>query len=492
MLQQADKNQILAAAKEGDINTIQQYSSQTIQQTTDSSGCTPLHWAAGSNHLPLLQYLLNPNPTPIFQPNHAVASRKAKGRTALHYACRNGHLDIVKVLLLQYNADPRARAKHGVTPFQLAVWQNHLPICQYLTREIGIEPKLEVNDFGCGILHWMGICPLKRADHIVDMAKWIMEHEGMDVCKVQNQGRTVLHKASWGGHFELVRYLHSVHGMYDDTKDHAGNYAADLADMANTDRHLNIANYLRRDCSLEYRKSCQALGLDREIMLGMERNIAQDLIRKAYLDKAKGSHPDKRRGDESSREEFQAVKKAYDHLMKGGVDKKQKNPMHSIHMMLEIQKQAETRHSHQNQQDNNNNQDCKTDIDEENESNDLKFFKPRLIAVLLEYGEKGIHLSNIPKVWEKVWPNDAFPLIPISSSTCNNDSGASKKQQASSKRRRKKGELLRLIESRCGDVITVIRDTDTGILIKPRNVFRKDVAQCVTEMGAISISVESS
>ena len=69
MLQQADKNQILAAAKEGDINTIQQYSSQTIQQTTDSSGCTPLHWAAGSNHLPLLQYLLNPNPTPIFQPN---------------------------------------------------------------------------------------------------------------------------------------------------------------------------------------------------------------------------------------------------------------------------------------------------------------------------------------------------------------------------------------------------------------------------------------
>jgi len=402
---------------------------------------------------------------------------------------------MVKVLLLQYNADPHSRAKHGVTPFQLAVWQNQLHICQYLTSEIvGIEPKLEVNDFGCGILHWMGICPLKRADNIVDMAKWIMEHEGMDVCKVQNQGRTVLHKASWGGHFELVRYLHLVHDMYDDTKDHAGNYAADLADMANTDGHVDIANYLRRECSIEYRKSCKVLGLDREEMLGMERNsnIAQDLIRKAYLDKAKGSHPDKRLGEseserESSREEFQAVKKAHDHLMRGGVDKKQKNPMHSIHMMLEVQKQAETRHQNQIDQDNNA-EDGKGknngNEENENESDDLKFFKPRLIAVLLEYGEKGIHLSNIPKVWEKVWPNDAFPLI----TTCN-DSNASKKQTSSnSKRTRKKGELLRLIESRCGDVITVIRDPDTGILIKPRNVSRKDVAQCVTEqIEAISI-----
>jgi hypothetical protein len=136
--------QILTAVKEVEINT--------IQQTTDSSGCTPLHWAAGSNHLPLPQHLLNPSPTPLFQPNYALSPRKAKGRSALHYACRNWHLDVVKVLLLQHTADPHARAKYGVTPFQLAVWKNHLHVYQYMTREIGNESKLEVNDFESSIL----------------------------------------------------------------------------------------------------------------------------------------------------------------------------------------------------------------------------------------------------------------------------------------------------------------------------------------------------
>jgi len=464
--QESEKKQILAASKEGDVNIMQQFPPQTIQQATDSSGCTPLHWAAGSNHLPLLHYLLNPNPTPIFLPNHAVSSRKAKGRTALHYACRNGHLDVVKVLLLQYDADPHARAKHGVTPFQLAVWQNHLHICQYLATDIGIvQPRLEINDFGCGILHWMGICPLKRADNIVEMAQWIMGHEGMDVGKVQNQGRTVLHKASWGGHFELVKYLHEVHGMDDDTKDQAGNYAADLADMANTEGHEQIANYLRRECSVEYRRSCDLLGLDREVILVMERNAAQDIIRRAYLDKAKECHPDKR-NQSSNGEEFQAVKKAYEHLMKGGVDAEQKNPMHSIHMMLEVQKQVERRHVDGERK--------QSGVEEKmpKDSNDFRLFKPRLIAVLLEYGEKGIHLSNVTKVWEKVWPNDPFPLIKEEKNVT---------QGNNCKRTRKKGQLLRFIESHCGDVITVIRDQDTGILIKPRNVSREDVAQFVTE-----------
>jgi len=148
--------------------------------------------------------------------------------------------------------------------------------------------------------------------------------------------------------------------------------------------------------------------------------------------------------------------------------------------MLEVQKQAESRHTiiiidgeKKNQSD---------AIEEVDECNDLKLFKPRLIAVLLEYGEKGIHLSNIPKVWEKVWPNDPFPLIK------EEEKKNAKQDDCKRKGKRKKGQLLRLIESRCGDFITVIRDQDTGILIKPRNVSRKDVAQCVTEqIGTLSI-----
>lgn len=361
-----EKVKILNAAKEGDIDIIQKYPTHKLQSITDSSGCTILHWACGNNHLPLLRHLLI---SQIFEPDIAVKSRKAKGRTPLHYAARNGHLEIVKTLVEEYGANIFVRAKHGVTAFQLAVWQNQLHVCQYLASK-GVVPKQEVNDFGCGIIHWMGISPLKRTSpqsviadtsddfhhdigtdnettSIVQLARWIFSQEGIDIKMRQSQGRTVLHKASWGGHFDLVKYLHEEHGMYDDIKDHAGNYAADLCDMANTKRHSVIATYLRRECSLEFRDSCDVLGLDRERMLsllgsetdsdGKERQkieSVEDIIRRAYLSRAKECHPDKKGHDH----DFQAVKKAYEHLRSGGLATKQQNPMHSIHLMLEVQK----------------------------------------------------------------------------------------------------------------------------------------------------------
>ena len=208
-----DRSVILNAAKFGDLNLIKQYKLKTLQSIADGSGCTILHWACGNSHLDLVHYLIQAK---VFDVDIAVKSRKAKGRTPLHYACRNGHLEIVKTLVEEYGANTHARAKHGVTPFQLAVWQNRLEICKYLTERGGIIPRNEVNDFGCGIIHWMGIAPKERSEAVVSLAKWIFSQEGIDIRMRQSQGRTVLHKASWGGHYDLVRYLHEEHGMYDD------------------------------------------------------------------------------------------------------------------------------------------------------------------------------------------------------------------------------------------------------------------------------------
>jgi hypothetical protein len=36
-------------------------------------------------------------------------------------------------------------------------------------------------------------------------------------------------------------------------------------------------------------------------------------------------------------------------------------------------------------------------------------FKARLIAVLLEYGDQGLDLSNVQKKWKQVWPTVVFP-----------------------------------------------------------------------------------
>ena len=549
-----DKQTILDAAKSGDLHTIQAYYRYSnsndndndngndknksnnprkipLQFIKDSSGCTILHWACGNNHLPLVQYLLDneteknkdndgtPKPTRtgtgtgigigIFHVDDFVTSRKAKGRTGLHYAARNGHLDIVKVLVEVYGANIHARAKHGVTPFQLAIWQNRLDVCKYLVNGNGngndgnngnginrIVPKLEVNDFGCGIIHWMGIMPLKRSEGIVTLAKWIFSQDGIDIRMKQSQGRTVLHKASWGGHLDLVKYLHEVHEMYDDTKDHAGNYAADLCDMANTKNHDAISLYLRKECSLEYKESCEILGLDRKVLLplplplssmndnnhynddnsndhGNKSSVGTDkyknMVRSAYLSKAKECHPDKR-GDN---DDFQSIKKAYEHLMNGGAAVQQKNPMHSIHLMLEVQK---NRNIMKDIGNDNSTHPCSVNVNMEDE---MKLFKPRLISVLLEYGEKGISLSNIPKVWDKVWPQNPFPQ---STSTCSKETkNGNGTGNGKSKRKRKKGELLRLLQDHAEDVIDVIRQEDKGILIVPKNISHRDVTQFVSE-----------
>jgi len=452
---QSDETIILNAAKTGNLSIIQQYPPKILQSTSDSSGCTILHWASGNNHLHLLDHLLT---TKLFHPDTTVKSRKAKGRTPLHYACRNGHLGIVKTLVENYNADMHARAKHGVTPFQLAVWQNQLHVCKYLTFQ-GIIPKEEVNDFGCGIIHWMGIMPSKRCENILQLAKWIFAQDGIDIRLRQNQGRTVLHKASWGGHFDLVKYLHKEQGMDDDVKDLAGNYAADLCDMANTENHNQIAFYLRKECSSEYRHSCELLGLDRDFVLGLDRDTGREEIRKAYLLKAKECHPD--RGGDSYNAEFQLAQKAYEHLMGDGISKKQKNPAHSIDLLLEMQKSDENVNM----------------LDDE-----MKLFKPRLLSVLLEYGEKGIDLSNLIKVWDKIWPDVPFPLV--------DDKPKPAQGTTNSKRKRKKGQLLRLIEEHAGDVINVIRHEDTpgSILIAPKNIAHKDVQQLLSERREVDIA----
>ena len=450
---------LLDAAKKGDIETIRTHAdhrswsrtstsiyseishSQLLASITDSSGCTLLHWSAGNGHTDVTEYLLKE----VYHnnPNVPVRKSKAKGRTPLHYACRNGHLEIVRLLVEEYDADVSFKAKHGVTPFQLAIWQNQLEVCKYLVDRCGVIVKDEVNDFGCSVVHWCGIVPMSRLHNensIIELFKWIISHEGVDINAKQNQGHTILHKASWGGHLHLVRYLHLVHGMMDVHVDHAGNYAADLADMANTTKHAEIALYLRRDASLEFQKSCRILGVNQ--MDYINGNWDKDELRKTYLSLAKDVHPD-RGVDDGSR--FQELKRAYEHLVTGGVATKQSNPTHCVNLLLEMKRNRST-------SGNEVNEEKKL----EEGSDEMNLFKTRLVSVLLEYGTKGLDLSNLIRKWNQVWPHNPFPLV---------------------ERQRKKGQLLRFLQDHAGDTFTVMRKQSTGsIFIVPKDISREEVA----------------
>jgi hypothetical protein len=290
---------------------------------------------------------------------------------------------VVHVLVGELGASVDTRAKHGVSPFQLSVWQNRLDICQVLVEEQGVDPA-QVNDFDCGAIHWIGLCPSNLADGpncegelLLPLAKWLLTLPGVDFSIHQRQGHSAMHKAAWGGHVALLRWLRDEIGLLDEAQDFAGNYAADLADMANDERHTKVAEYLRRECSSARAQSCAVLGVS------IESNA--DEVRKAYLVKAKQLHPD-RLSEDTDAHYFDQVKQAYEHLTKESGVGKQSNPAHSLKLMLEVRGGDEKR-----------------ELEEED------FFKARLIAVLLEYGDKGLDLSNVRRKWNQVWPGTPCP-----------------------------------------------------------------------------------
>ncbi|KAG7348127.1 ankyrin repeat domain protein [Nitzschia inconspicua] len=493
---------LLEAARDGRLEVLQQQQQQQqqhyqstkgqnnnklLREVTCTSGCTLLHWAAGANQIRILEYLTgtgtvktqhdNEETKPITDPifdsvDCPIQHRKAQGRTPLHYSCRNGHLETTR-WLIQRGANPHHKAKHGVTPFQLAVWQNHLAVCRYLVQECHVIPAHEINDFDCGPFHWLGIAPVERANFnnsnsennnsennncgtgdssyedgrdLLPLAEWLAKQQpNVDVTKKQRQGHSALHKASWGGHLALVQYLHIHFDMMDDTPDHAGNYAASLADMAQTARHDTVARYLRTECSVERRHSCALLGVPLE---------ATDVeIRRAYLQKARELHPDKQQQQQprdgtttpttenhNDDETFHQIQRAYKHLMEEQGRGTQRNPAHSLPLMLQLA-------------NNNNNNNYNVIAAGEDTINDQisddgsSFFKAKLLAVLLEYGDKGMDVSNIKKKWNQVWG------VPFPEPKPNQN-----------RKNKKKSSLSDLLLERAGDVIRVDRDRVTGTI----------------------------
>merc|ERR1712183_91452 len=87
---------------------------------------------------------------------------------------------------------------------------------------------------------------------------------------------------------------------------------------------------------------------------------------------------------------------------------------------------------------------------------DATCFKARLIAVLLEYGDKGLDVSNVKKKWKQVWPKEPFP-----------DTTDSVKNR--------KIPLAEFLKEHAGDVIELIYD-QSGVRVLPKHCSQQTVA----------------
>ncbi|KAF4629184.1 hypothetical protein G7Y89_g8969 [Cudoniella acicularis] len=190
----------------------------------DNDEQTALHMTTQLNYEPLVQLLLNQG---------AEASAKDnEGLTPLHIAARDGHIGIVKILLLSPGTDVSAGNNAGVTPLHLASFQGYEEMAKFLlshgadaSAKVGLGWNTLIIAASCGqeaivrlLLPQPGIKISERGylgqsalyssaekGH-VEVVKLLLEH-GADVLGKDDEEQTALHIAAQNGHAEVVKTL---------------------------------------------------------------------------------------------------------------------------------------------------------------------------------------------------------------------------------------------------------------------------------------------
>lgn len=97
----------------------------------DSSGRSPLHFAAAGGNLTMVSTLI--------RSGLAVRAKNNKGSEPLHFAAKGGH-DHIVAQLLEAGADPSAKNNAGSTPLLIAANSGHMAVGVKL-MEAGADPN---------------------------------------------------------------------------------------------------------------------------------------------------------------------------------------------------------------------------------------------------------------------------------------------------------------------------------------------------------------
>jgi ankyrin repeat protein len=119
-------------------------------------------------------------------------------RTAMHVACAEGRIDVVK-LLMKKRADPRVQDRWGNEPLYDAIIQGHYPVVQLLAAAgvlLSDEAKTSLEFKLCSICSSGATA---RAELLV--------RSGVSANACDYDHRTALHLAASDGHVDTVEYL---------------------------------------------------------------------------------------------------------------------------------------------------------------------------------------------------------------------------------------------------------------------------------------------
>ena len=253
--------------------------------TKDNDGDTPLHYACDYSHPHIVQYLLSTGKvdplaknkygeTPMYKQDynsklpllHLAAThgwmdividlitkykcdtncKDSHGRTPLHNAVRNNHLEVVRYLINEQHCDPMTRDNKGDTPLHIACKHRHPHIVQYLLSTGKVDPlaknkKGKTPIFNGDDTNTQPLLHLAAHHGWMDIVIDLITKYKCDANGKDSHGCTPLYYAASNNHLQVVRYF--INEQYCDpmTRDNDGDTPLHVACCHS---HLNITQYL--------------------------------------------------------------------------------------------------------------------------------------------------------------------------------------------------------------------------------------------------------
>lgn len=138
---------------------------------------------------------------------HNPLDKDKDGNSALHYAARNGQLNVVEYFVSELGCNPADPGNKGNTSLHFAALGGHLAIVQYLLSDGGVEALCQT-DRGITPLHYA--CFLGYSDIVMELVQSISQYLHDQDCNAvcaNAEKITPLHLAAAGGHLSIIKYL---------------------------------------------------------------------------------------------------------------------------------------------------------------------------------------------------------------------------------------------------------------------------------------------
>lgn len=180
----------------------------------DRNGSTAESWAAGGGYTKCLTYILQLKKQYLSNENHVQRlgdhvhmkkMRRRDGKTPLHYAARNGHIECMKILLDESCVDIDEKSGDGTTPLHMACYGGKFKSIQFLVKN-GANANL-TNTWGCNSSHWIAMSINLDHEEVINACNFLYNECDIPFDIIQKQGHSCLHKAAQRKNIHIIQWM---------------------------------------------------------------------------------------------------------------------------------------------------------------------------------------------------------------------------------------------------------------------------------------------